>query len=74
MRKLRDRETLENGVVSKLQKPIVSQRMISIVFHLFATGFMTNDYLTILGYQLTFTCVFRIQWTPLSFVYVSKDL
>ena len=48
--KNRSRETLESGVASKLQRPIVSQPKLLIVIYLFTSRFMANDYDTLLGY------------------------
>ena len=51
------RETLKDGIVSKLQRHIVSQRKLLIVINLFSSRFMTTDYWIILYYRLTFVCV-----------------
>ena len=37
-----DRETLKDGIVSKLQRHIVSQRKLLIVIHLFSSWLMTK--------------------------------
>ena len=37
------RETLKDGIVSKLQRHIVWQQKLLIVIHLFSSWFMTND-------------------------------
>ena len=42
--KIGDRETLKDGIVSKLQRHIVSQRKLLNVIHLFSLRFMTNNY------------------------------
>ena len=55
------RETLESGVVSELQRPKISKRTLSIVMHLLSSRFMANNYLTLLGYRLTFNCVSESQ-------------
>ena len=55
--KIGGRETLKDGIVSKLQRHIVLQRKLLIVIHLFSSRFMTSDFWTLLCYRLTFTCV-----------------
>ena len=37
------RETLKDGIVSKLQRHIVTQRKLLIVINLFSSRFMTTD-------------------------------
>ena len=51
------RETLKDGIVSKIQRHIVLQRKLFIVINLFSSRFMTTDYWTFLYYRLAFACV-----------------
>ena len=51
------RETLKDGMVSKLQRHIVTQRKLLIVFNLISSRFMTTNYWTLLYYRLAFACV-----------------
>ena len=52
-----ERETLKDGIVSKLQRHNVSLRKLLIVINLFSSRFMTADYWTVLYYRLAFACV-----------------
>ena len=72
--KIGGRETLKDGIISKLQRHIVSQRKLLIVIHLFSSRFMTNDYWTLLCYRQTFTCVSE-PWGPsLSILHVMNPI
>ena len=51
------KETLKDGIVSKLQRYIVSQRKLLIFINLFSSRLMTTDYWTLLYYRLAFACV-----------------
>ena len=51
------RETLKDGIVSKLKRHIVSQRKLLNVNNLFSSRFMTTDYWSLLYYRLVFACV-----------------
>ena len=68
------RETLESGIVSKLQSHIVSRRNLSNVNHLFAFRIIANDYFIILVYSLTFTCVLESRGVLLVICYALKIL
>ena len=68
------RETLKDGIVSKLQKHIVSQRKLLIVINLFSSRFMTTDYWTLLYYRLAFACVSEPQGPLLGDFYMFRTL
>ena len=72
--KIGGRETLKDGIVSKRQRYIVSQPKIRIVFHLFSSRFMTNDYWTLLCHRMTFTCVSEPQGSLLFDFYMFRSL
>ena len=68
--KIGGRETLKDGIISKVQRHIVSQRNLLIVIHLFSSRFMTYDYWTLLCCRLTFTCVSEPRTPPCRFLHV----
>ena len=51
-----DRETLKDGIVSKLQRHIFLQQKLLIVINLFSSRFTTNEW-TLLYYRLAFAYV-----------------
>ena len=68
------RETLKDGIVSKLQRHIVSQGKLLIVINLFSSRLMTADYWTILYYRLAFACVSEPQGHLLVVFYMFRTL
>ena len=69
-----DRETLEDGIVSKLQRHIVSQQKLLIVINLFSLRFMTTDYWALLYYRLAFACVSEPRGPLLVDIYMLRTL
>ena len=68
------RETFKDGIVFKLQRPIVSQRKLLIVINLFSSRFMTTDNWTLLYYRLAFACVSEPRGPALVEFYMFRTL